>query len=80
MDKLTWADVYGVWHDFVYNHTELAIWLGVSLVTFIMFWFVVYSTTMQRLIVIVFVILAVTYGLNLYGYIDFTAIFQGAPH
>lgn len=71
MSKLSWGDIFGATHDFIYNHTELAIWLGLSLLLIIVFALLVYSIAFRRFlaIVLLFAGLAV-YGLHYFGYWD----------
>jgi type IV secretory pathway VirB6-like protein len=67
---MTWDDVYNSARDFIYNYTELAIWLGLLLLLIILFWMMMYFIAVRRFIAVMVVMGAVlVWALLEYGYI-----------
>jgi hypothetical protein len=56
---MTWNDVQSALHDFIYNHTELAIWIGLVILVVALFWMMVYSITLRRNITIILILAAI---------------------
>lgn len=68
MENLTWNDIYNAGRDFLYNYTELAIWLGIGFLIFILFWLLAYSFEARRMFVIVMLLLVgLSYALYYFG-------------
>src|SRR5690606_13611949 len=53
---MTLDDINNALRDFIYNHTELAIWIGLIVLVIALFWMMVYSITVRRHLTIILVI------------------------
>jgi hypothetical protein len=68
---MTWDGVYSALRDFIYNYTELAIWLGLGLLALTLFWLMVYSISVRRNMTIIIILagIAVWAGFE-YGFLE----------
>lgn len=68
---MTLDDINNALRDFIYNHTELAIWIGLIVLVIALFWMMVYSITVRRNLTIILVIAAViVWAAFEYGYLE----------
>ncbi len=68
---MTWDDVYNALRDFVYNYTELAIWIGLLLLGITLFWMMVYSIPVRRNMTIILVLAGLIAWAGFeYGYLE----------
>lgn len=68
---MTWDGIYNALRDFIYNYTELAIWLGLLLLAVTLFWMMVYSISVRRNVTIIAILVALIVGAAVkYGYIE----------
>jgi hypothetical protein len=69
MSDLTWDNIRNTLRDFIYNHTEIAIWTFIVLLAVVLFWLMVYSVAVRRFMTVVLLVTAiVAYGLYYYGF------------
>jgi hypothetical protein len=71
---MSWDSVYNTFRDFIYNYTELAIWIGLLLLVITLFWMMVYSISFRRNMTVILILAALAvWGAVEYGLIEWPA-------